>query len=373
MSAAAAERPRVLYVVLASEYSGAETLQEPVLRADADPLMACPPGSATERWAHGLGVPTVPLSHRSVRASGGPLEALRGAARLLPAARELRGLMRAHPEREVIVGTSVRPGLIASLAAIGLRRNVVWMVTDLIPTFPFGPAIRAVARLTRARVVCISRFLSERVAGGAAVVSLPSVPVRPAPAGERDPALALLVGHVSPTKRTDLAVEVAVRVGERFPAFRLEVVGRAQYRDEDRALEAALHERVATDPAAAAHVAFVGHDPDVGARLDRAGMLLHCRPDEPFGMVLIEAMAAGLPVVAPAAAGPLEIVVDGETGFLFAPGDADAAAAAVLALLEDPRLASRMGAAGRQRVRTHFTPERQIAEIEAVLRHAVPA
>ena len=53
-------------------------------------------------------------------------------------------------------------------------------------------------------------------------------------------------------------------------------------------------------------------------------MLLHCADDEPYGLALVEALAAGRPVVAPAAGGPLEIVADG-AGRLYPPGDADAA------------------------------------------------
>jgi len=74
--------------------------------------------------------------------------------------------------------------------------------------------------------------------------------------------------------------------------------------------------------------------------------------------VLVEAMASGLPVVAPRAGGPLEIVEDGVTGLLYSPGDADSAAAAVRTLLDDPGRAAEMGAAGRARVRERFDAKR---------------
>ncbi len=64
-------------------------------------------------------------------------------------------------------------------------------------------------------------------------------------------------------------------------------------------------------------------------------MLLHCADEEPFGLALVEALACGRPVVAPAAAGPLEIVTDG-AGRLYPPGDAAAAVAALRAVLADP-------------------------------------
>lgn len=80
---------------------------------------------------------------------------------------------------------------------------------------------------------------------------------------------------------------------------------------------------------------------------------------EAFGMVLLEAMRARLPVVASAipGSGVGEVVVDGETGFLTTPGDADALAAA-LVKLDDPALRARFGEAGRVRYERKFTLER---------------
>ena len=365
--------PRVLYVVLAREYSGAETACAPLMLADPDPLLACPPDSGTEAWAKSLGVPTTPLAHREIRSSAGMLAALRGVAGALAAVRDLRRLLRVHPERRIVLGTSLRPSALASLATIGLRgRRVVWTVTDLVRPAALGVGFRALRRLTRATVITHSRYVADHVARGRATVSPPGVAMSDAPAGERDPTRALIVGHVSPTKRTDLAVEIAALVGAEIPDFRLEIVGRAQYREEDHALEKAIRDRLDRDEEATRHVVLVGHDPEISSRMASAGLLLHCRPDEPFGMVLVEAMAAGLPVVAPAAAGPLEIVVEGETGLLYPPGDARAAARCVVRLVRDPDLARRLGDAGRARARQVYSTQRQVAEVQAVLSALTP-
>jgi glycosyltransferase involved in cell wall biosynthesis len=80
---------------------------------------------------------------------------------------------------------------------------------------------------------------------------------------------------------------------------------------------------------------------------------------EPFGIPVIEAMAAGLPVVASRGGAFPEIVEDGVTGFLVDRGDVDGLAAALGRLLADPALRARMGAAGRSRVEKHFTWDRQ--------------
>jgi alpha-maltose-1-phosphate synthase len=82
---------------------------------------------------------------------------------------------------------------------------------------------------------------------------------------------------------------------------------------------------------------------------------------EPFGLINLEAMACGTPVVASAVGGIPEVVVDGETGLLVPPGDPGILAAALGRLLADPARGARLGTAGRRRVEERFSWER-IAE-----------
>jgi glycosyltransferase involved in cell wall biosynthesis len=79
---------------------------------------------------------------------------------------------------------------------------------------------------------------------------------------------------------------------------------------------------------------------------------------------LLEAMAAGRPVVATRVGGNPEVVVDGESGLLVPPQDPEALAAAVLRLLREPGLAQRLGAAARRRVEAEFTLERMVRRME---------
>jgi glycosyltransferase involved in cell wall biosynthesis len=85
---------------------------------------------------------------------------------------------------------------------------------------------------------------------------------------------------------------------------------------------------------------------------------------EPFGLVVIEAMASGKPVVATAPGGPSETVVDGETGYLVNPSDPLAAASAVEKLLLDPVKRAQMGEAGRKRAREVFALPRYVGKFE---------
>ena len=83
---------------------------------------------------------------------------------------------------------------------------------------------------------------------------------------------------------------------------------------------------------------------------------MFCLPStyEGFPLAILEAMAAGLPVVATAVAGIPEAVEDGRTGLLVPPEDPAALSAALLRLLRDPRLRGEMGGAGRRRLAERF-------------------
>ena len=92
---------------------------------------------------------------------------------------------------------------------------------------------------------------------------------------------------------------------------------------------------------------------------------------EPFGIINLEAMACGTPVVASRVGGIPEVVVDGETGWLVEPGDPVALARALRTALADPRRARRMGEAGRRRVEAHFSWDRIAALTMDVYQQAI--
>ena len=84
-------------------------------------------------------------------------------------------------------------------------------------------------------------------------------------------------------------------------------------------------------------------------------VIVHASDREPFGIVIVEAMALGKPVIAGDAAGPTEIITDGVDGFLSPYGDAAALGCALRRLLDDPALAQRLGAAARLRAQDFST------------------
>jgi glycosyltransferase involved in cell wall biosynthesis len=93
---------------------------------------------------------------------------------------------------------------------------------------------------------------------------------------------------------------------------------------------------------------------DISGLLAETDLLVHTSRRESFGMVLVEAMAAGIPVIANNLGGMREVVADGETGYLVEPGNPELLAARIDTLLADPGLRKRMGRAGHERVRERY-------------------
>jgi phosphatidylinositol alpha 1,6-mannosyltransferase len=122
---------------------------------------------------------------------------------------------------------------------------------------------------------------------------------------------------------------------------------------------------------------FLGqrHGEELASIYASLDLFVHSGPHETFGQTLQEASASGLPVVAPAVGGPLDLVDDGVTGFLVPPGDRGALAAAVAKLTAEPELRAAQGRAARQKVlgRTwQALGDELIGHYEAVINTASP-
>jgi glycosyltransferase involved in cell wall biosynthesis len=109
---------------------------------------------------------------------------------------------------------------------------------------------------------------------------------------------------------------------------------------------------------------FFGHRDDVQNLLREGDIAVHCSEREPFGLVLIEAMACGLPVIASDVQGPREIVRHGETGYLVPPGDVAGFARYLRLLIEQPELRRQLGEMGRREAEVRFRAAANIPALE---------
>jgi glycosyltransferase involved in cell wall biosynthesis len=249
--------------------------------------------------------------------------------------------------------------------------ELTWMEADL----PFlAPVLRRIVRGSDA-VTVISSYTGERLrrlVPGAEAVTIPfgaTVEARDAPVEERRPGAPfelLFVGRLVERKGVHVLLDALARVegGD----VRLRVVGDGPERAalEARAERLGLGERVTFDgfvSSAALEARFAACDAFVlPAVVDAKG------DTEGLGVVLLEAMTHGKPVIASAAGGIVDIVRDGRNGLLLPPGDPDALAGAVRALREDPERARTLGARGREGVAAGFSWPVITDRLEAVYR-----
>jgi glycosyltransferase involved in cell wall biosynthesis len=174
---------------------------------------------------------------------------------------------------------------------------------------------------------------------------------------ERDDLVVTMLAVLREGKGHDVAAAVVERLAERHPRLRLVVAGDGPARAEVEALMAPLGERVR----------LAGHRDDVMALLDASDVLLHPSSIDAFPTALLEAMAAGLPVVSTRVGGIPEIVEEGETGTLVdAPPDPAATAAALEPYLADPELRRRAGESARERFAERFTAVRWAERLRLV-------
>jgi glycosyltransferase involved in cell wall biosynthesis len=173
-----------------------------------------------------------------------------------------------------------------------------------------------------------------------------------------------IVGMLLPWKGQDVFLRAAQAVMARVPSARAFVVGdspegHATFRQELR--------RLAAELGILDRVVFTGFRRDVADILRILDVVAHTSvAPEPFGRVIVEAMAMGKPVVASRAGGPLEIIEDGRTGFLVTPGDVQALAARIVTLLQDRPLADRIAEAGRREVTDRFSARRHAELVQSV-------
>jgi glycosyltransferase involved in cell wall biosynthesis len=350
--------PQALFVSYSSLLGGAERILVDEATALARPTaLACPEGPLADA-ARTSGIEVVALAPRRMELRASARDRLAMPLRLAAQSRELRRVV-AELRPACVVGWSMRGQLCAAgaLRGLGPAPPLVFAHNDLLPSPLVGRAVRVAAGRADL-VVALSRAIAEDLDPDRRLnrveVVRPGVDLaRFAPSGPppKDPPTALLLGAIVGWKRPELALEIVAQAARELPDLRLVVAG-APIGDAGEALRSQL-ERRAREPDLAGRVELAGPLEDVPAALAEATCLLHCADREPYGMALVEALACGRPVVAPAAAGPTEIV-DERSGVLYPPGDAGAGAAA---LVQAVSRATELGAGARERAEDRFDRE----------------
>nr|WP_246385953.1 glycosyltransferase family 4 protein [Armatimonas rosea] len=322
-------------------------------------VIACPPGSFIEATSQRLGVKTVPFQ-------------LRNSADL-SAVRALAQLVRDH-EAEVLHSHARRDFVAATLAG-KLTRCPVLLHVHVVR--PLGEPLRLAGHFFNqvSGIIAVSEFtrqelehwhglrpgLVRRIYNGIdphTFVEATSLRREwQIPEGD------LVIGMVGrlTTKGQESFVPVAARLAQRYSNLHFVFVGPDGPELRFSELQAKL---AAAGLQGRSLVAGVCDQiPRVMRSLD---ILVHLPTDEAFGLALIEAAAAGVPVVASSIGGCREVVVDQQTGILVPPNAPQETEQALASLLDNPALRQALGAAGQCRVQTEFSSQRQLADLCAL-------
>jgi glycosyltransferase involved in cell wall biosynthesis len=330
-----------------------------VILGEDGPLVAQLRDSGIEVEVLALSAAAGDTRKETVTATGVPLSAARATAGyVLRLRRRLREL-----QPDVLHTNSLKSALYGGLAGRAAGVPVLWHVRDRIaPDYLPGAAVRLVrvaAMVLPSAVVTPSELTMATLPSRPAIRAVVPDSVDPPPdagarAGDPHPFRVGIVGRLAEWKGQHVAVEAFVRA---FPAGDAElwVIGEAMFGEVSYAdrLRRQIQSLGLGD-----RIELRGFRGDIWAELAQLDVLVHASTSpEPFGQVVIEGMAAGLPVIAAVPGGPAEIMVDGVDGLLTPSGSVEGLAAALARLAGDPVLRDRLGRNARTTA-ARYTPAR---------------
>lgn len=277
----------------------------------------------------------------------------------------IRRLLRSE-RADVVHCNNLKSSLYGGLAGRLAGVPVVWHLRDRIADDylprPAVVLVRLLARVLPSAIIANSNATLQTVPPRrrSSVLGSPIVPdsveSRPHVDRENDGQLVVgMVGRLSPWKGQDVFLRAfAEAFPDGYPA-QARLVGSAMFGEDH--VEGELR-ALCRDLGISDRVEFRGFREDVWAELSQFDIAVHASTSpEPFGQVVLEAMAAGVPVVAADEGGPAEVVTPDVDGLLFAPRDPHALAQALRRLVDEPGLAGRLAEAG-PRTASAYSPER---------------
>jgi glycosyltransferase involved in cell wall biosynthesis len=263
---------------------------------------------------------------------------------------------------QIVHTNSMKAHVLGGISGRLVGAKVLWHVRDHIAS-PYLPptaarAMRAAARVLPHHVITVSHSAARSLGRTDATVIHQSVPLPRLGPERTSPSRVRigLVGRISPWKGQDVFLDAAEALAPRFPDVEFVVVGSALFGEDE--LERSLRARAERTPLRG-RVAFLGFCDDMDTVYRGLDIAVHASTlSEPYGNVVLEAMASRVATVAAAEGGPLEIVEHDRTGLLVPPRDPQLLANALESLLLDPRKRTQLARNARAHVEQNFSLER---------------
>jgi L-malate glycosyltransferase len=381
---------KILFYNHTGQVSGAERVMLMILarldRKSFDPLLVCPAQGALEKMASSSGVRTDSLSGLQARFTWRVDLLARYLKSAFQVIRELRRkVIRFSPD--LIHANSIRAGLVATAATFDLGTPVVWHLHDMLPRHPLSTAIRIFAAVSgRTRMIAVSeavainfcgrlaRVLEKRVTAILNGIDLSEFAACQTSGKTIRDGLDLngahpvlgIVGQLTPRKGQLELLRAFAQALPQLPEAMLLIAGAPLFnRDHEYAQRL---EDEAKALGIADRVLMLGPRSDVPAIMGALDLLIVNSSAEPFGLVALEAMACGTPVLATAVGGMPEMIGHGKTGWLVPPGDEQALAAAIVDLWGRPVIRAALAREGKRHVAANFTADRYLGEVETFYR-----
>lgn len=329
----------------------------------------------------GIRVSILPLDPRIRSARREDTRSLRRAIRAVPPmaiyVRALRAFLKDN-RVDVVHTNTLKSAVYGGLAGRAARVPVLWHIRDRIADNYLPPSttrlIRQAARIIPDQIAVNSattaatlpQSVQSRVSMVPDCVEVPVGPIRERwqhDAPHHDRVVLGMMGRLANWKGQHIALEAFAQAFADNPSVELRFVGSAMFGEE------AYEERLASRTRQLGlddRVSFRGFRDDIWTEYASFDVAIHASVlPEPFGQVVIEAMAAELPVVAAAEGGPAEVVRDGWNGLLVPPGDIESLAAALTTLVREPALREKLAHNGRATAE-FYTPEATVAALRDI-------
>lgn len=380
------QKMRIVYVNHTGSVSGAEQVLLDVLRgldrSQYEPYLLCPAEGRLAEEAKAEDVPCRPLPPVNSRFALRPDLILRSLWHFWKAIAAMRSHI-TELKPDLVHANTIRSGIAASIATTGTGLPVLWHVHDILPRHMLSTAIRSFALASRrTQIIAVSHATAKAFCGalqfGGRVrtihngIELGRFPLK-SDGGSSfrenlgisdDAFLVCAVGQVCARKGLRELLDAVAAIQRDAPKTHLAIIGKAVFKHEEGYLDSLVKAAAASGCADRVH--FTGELRNVSSVLQAADLLVLNSRQEPFGLVLVEAMSSGTPVLATRVGGIPEIVRDSENGWLVEQGDTHGLASKLLELSRNPAMLHQSAKAGREITCPQFSLQRFQSNLQRV-------